>query len=209
MKTILELFNTILTADIDTSRKASREVRKLIYSSHNGQYSDILSIIKNAPEKYEKIEEDFRKNNFVMAISVIYFLHDREDHPDFLFPWIFNLLQHENGNIRFAAVRMLEHELGPLTYHIRLPNEKLNNRELSPEQADIILYNLFINLHILSTNLWKPSYKKFKYISSLPTGPFKSVQMILSQLDEYCDDNFMNRCTKAYTIRPTKATKTL
>jgi hypothetical protein len=30
MKTFFELFNTILTADKDTSRKASREVRRLL-----------------------------------------------------------------------------------------------------------------------------------------------------------------------------------
>lgn len=129
-----------------------------------------------------------------MAVSGMYFLHDREDRPDFLFPWIFNLLQHKDGNIRFAAVRMLENEIGPLTFHIRFPNEKLNKRELSTEQSDNILYGLFVNLNNLATHLWKPSYKRFKYISSLPTGPYKSVQMILSQLDEYCDDNFMNRC---------------
>ena len=194
MKTFFELFNAILTADKNTSRKASREVRKLLYSSHNSQYDEILSIIKNAPKEYIKIKEDFRKNNFVMAVSVMYFLHDKEDCPDFLFPWIFDLLQHKNGNIRFAAVRILEHELGPLTYHIRFPNEKSNNHELSPEQANNILYSLFINLHNLATHLWETSYKRFKYIFSLPTGPYKSVQMILAQLDEYCDDNFMSRC---------------
>lgn len=194
MKTFFELFNTILTADKNTSRKASCEVRKLLYSSHSGQYDAILSIIKNAPKEYIKIKEDFRKNNFVMAISVMYFLHDEKDCPDFLFSWIFDLLQHKNGNIRFAAVRMLEHEIGPLTYYIRFPNEKSNNRELSLEQADKILYSLFINLHNLATNLWKPSYKRYKYVSSLPTGPYKSVQMILSQLNEYCNTDFMNRC---------------
>ncbi len=43
MKTFTELFNAILTADKDTSRMAAREVRKLVYSSGEG-------------EKYECIE---------------------------------------------------------------------------------------------------------------------------------------------------------
>lgn len=198
MKTFSELFNAILIADKNTSRKAAREVRKLVYQSHNGQYDQILSIIKNSSKEYTKIKDDFRKNNFVMAISVMYFLHDMEKQPDFLFHWIFDLLQHDNGNIRFAAVRMLEHELGPLTYHIRFPNEKLTNRELSPMQADKILLGLYISLNNLASYLWKPSYKRFKYISSLPTGSYKSIQMILSQLKEDCGDDFINYCTKQF-----------
>lgn len=200
MKTFSELFSAILIADKNTSRKAAREVRKLVYQTHNKQHDEIVSIIKNSSKEYAKIKDDFRKNNFVMAISVMYFLHDMEKQPDFLFPWIFDLLQHDNGNIRFAAVRMLEHELGPLTYHIRFPDEKLTNRELSPTQANKIILGLYINLNNLASSLWKPSYKKFKYISSLPTGPYKSVRMILSQLKEDCGDDVINRCAKQFQL---------
>ena len=82
-----KLFNTILTAKKDDSRKAAREVRKFLYSSHSdGKYDDIKLIIENAPREYVNIREDWREENFVMAVSVLYFLHDRKSQPDFLFP---------------------------------------------------------------------------------------------------------------------------
>ena len=84
MRTFIELFNIILTADKEASCKAAREVRKLIYSSGEGEkYKDIASIIENSPAEYEKISENWRQENFVMAISVMYFLHNREKQPDF------------------------------------------------------------------------------------------------------------------------------
>lgn len=116
-KTFIQLFDIILTANKDDSRKAARAVRKLLYSSHGDQYDDIKSITENAPKEYINITEDWREENFVMAVSVLYFLHDRESQPDFLFSWLFYLLQLKNGNVRNAARRMMENELGPLTVH--------------------------------------------------------------------------------------------
>src|SRR3989344_6459591 len=183
MKTFIELFNTILTADEETSRQAAREIRKLVYSSRDGgKYKDIASIIENAPAEYIKITEDWRQENFVVAISVMYFLHNRENQPDFLFHWLFQLLQHENGNIRHSAVRMIKHELGPLTYYIRFPGKTSSLRELLPERADHILFGLRTNLNNLAVGSWKSSYKKFKYIDDLPSGTYKSVQLVLSIL---------------------------
>ena len=134
MTTFIKIFDTILTADKDTSRKAAREVRKFLYRSHSDRndYDDIKNIIDSAPGEYTEISEDWRQENFVIAVSVIYYLHDKESQPDFLFSWLFHLLWHKNGNIRHAAVRMIEHELGPLTYHLRCPGKKSSFHDFSP-----------------------------------------------------------------------------
>ncbi len=181
-------------------------MRKLVYASATGrdEYEDIKRLINSAPTEYAKIltSEGWRQENFVMSISVMYFLRDKESQPDFLFPWMFSLLQHENGYIRHAAVRMFENELGPLTYHIRFPGEKMAFRHeaLSPELADNILYQLFANLTTLLNVLWKPAYKRYKYIHSLPTGPYKSVQMIFGELSEDCGDKYMEQLEKTFDM---------
>ena len=68
MKTFRELFDTILSADDKQSRLAARKVRKFLYGSHGGQYKEIASIIENAPNEYAKITENFRQENFVIAV---------------------------------------------------------------------------------------------------------------------------------------------
>ena len=75
--TLLEAFNIILTANEEESRKTARQVRKLAYS-HNDKdkYSTIVSIIETAPQTYTDITEEFRQENFVKAISVLYFLRN-------------------------------------------------------------------------------------------------------------------------------------
>lgn len=187
MNSFSEIFYTILTGDEDASRKAARGIRKLVYSSH-GDYKELKALVNNAPTEYAKITDPFRQVNFVMAVSVMYFLHDKQNQPDFLFPWLFQLLQHDNGNVRHAAVRMIENELGPLTYHIRFPGEGRSRSDINPEQAGRILFGLQTNLNNLSQSSWKPAYDKYKYVNDLPSGTHKSVQLILGTLEEYCND---------------------
>lgn len=194
MKTFRELFTTILTGDKKSSRKAARAVRKVVYSAgDNKKYLTISSIITQASLEYAKIMENWRQENFVMAISVMYFLGNKRDKPDFLFLWLIKLLRHENGNIRYAAARMLEIEFGPLTYHIRCPGGKSSILMFSPQQADLIILELFSNLSNLLTEFWAPRYKKYKYISSLPNGVYKSVQLVLDRLKDLCGNEYFDR----------------
>lgn len=196
MNTTKECFDTILHGNKSDSRLAARKVRKLVYSSATSRdkYEDIKNLVKRAPGEYANIAEEWRQENFVVAVSVLYFLHDKEEQPDFFFPWLFQLLQHHNGVMRYSAVRMLSNEIGPLTVHIRIPGHKsIFGDGLKPEQADSILHSLFINLHELMGALWKPKYKKYKYIDSLPTSPYKSVQMVLAKLEELCGKEYIDR----------------
>lgn len=193
INTIKECFNTILRGNKSDSRLAARRVRKLLYGSQGGgdKFEDISNLINDAPSEYAKISEDWRQEDFVMTISVIYYLHGREEQPDFLFPWLFQLLQHPNGLIRYAAVRMLDNQLGPLTVHIRVPGHKSDR--LKPEQADSILYSLFSSLNGLLSVLWQPKHKRYKYIDSLPASPYKSVQMVLAEMEESCGQKYLDR----------------
>ncbi len=194
MNTIKTCFETILYGNKEKSRLAARMVRKILYkataSSDRSKYNEISSVLKSAIDTYSKIQEEWRQENFVTAISVIYFLHGREDQPDFLFTWLLSLLQHQNGYIRHAAVKMISFELGSLTFHIRFPSESEHSK-LKPEKADIILYSLFINLNKLTATLPIPT-GKYKYIESLPASAYKSVQMILADLEDLAGQEYMD-----------------
>lgn len=197
MLTIKQCFKEILQGDKEHSRAAARRVRKLVYARDDkSKYADIKQQINNAQKQYEKIEEDWRQENFVMAISVIYFLHDREADPDFIFPWLFELLEHGSGTIRYAAVRMIERELGPLTVHIRCPENKYGKRFVKPRQADIILLSMYTSLGHLAGEHLKPGYRRYKYISSLPSSPYKSIQMVLGRMDDDCGDGYLERLVR-------------
>ena len=192
-----ELFNVILNGNKEDSRKAARKVRKLLYHSphYDEKFKDIKSMVERAPERYLGILEDWRKENFVVAVSVLYYLHGgKKVSPDSLFPWLFDLLLHKNGNIRQSAVRMINTELGPLTFHIRCPEYKHSKSKI--EQFNTILLNLFISLNNLLDYLWEPKYKKYKYISSLPACPYKSVQMVLSEMEDSCGGKYMQHLKK-------------
>ena len=191
MKTIKDCFDVVLKGNKEESRLAAGKVRKTLYGRRKSknEYRYIKNMINSAPQEYEKITEDWRQEYFVRAISVIYFLHDMEAEIDFLFPWLFQLLQHDNGIIRYGAVKMIKHELGPLTVHIRFPERGLIfGKDLDPESVDQILYSLFVNLIQLILASHKEKYRRYKYIDSLPASKYKSAQMILVYMEELCGE---------------------
>ncbi|PIP28277.1 MAG: hypothetical protein COX29_01995 [Candidatus Moranbacteria bacterium CG23_combo_of_CG06-09_8_20_14_all_35_22] len=193
--TFKDLFDVILNGNKENSRKCAREVRKFLYSSNSdGKFDEIALITEHAPEEYFKIKEDWRGENFVIAVSVLYYLHGRENPPNFLFPWLLHLLQHKNGNIRHSAVRMLENELGPLTVHLRCPEYKQS--KIKSKQSDFILFNLYIALNNLLADLWEPRYKKYTYVASLTACPYKSIQMVMGKLEYDCGEECIKQFKK-------------
>jgi len=79
MNTIKECFDIILRSNKNDSYLASRKVRKLLYGSHCGNdFKEIKNIINSAPNEYAKIAEDWRQEYFIVALSVIYYLHDNK-----------------------------------------------------------------------------------------------------------------------------------
>lgn len=197
MQTFTDLFKIILEGDTESSRNASRSVRKFLYSSKSGRegFNEIKKIINTADQIYRSIKEEWRQENFVMAVSVMYFLHDREGEQDFLFPWLFYLIQHKNGNIRHATVRMFKNELGPLTVHIRCPDNNFSSNKILNEKRDRILFNMYDELIFLARKFHKPMYNKYKYIASIPTGQYKSIQLVLAELEFDCGKGYINKYT--------------
>ena len=195
MQTFTDLFKIILEGDIKSSRNAARGVRKFLYSAKSGkdEYIEIKEIVNHADKIYRNIKEEWRQENFVMAISVMYFLHDRENEQDFLFPWLFYLIQHNNGNIRQSAVRMFKNELGPLTVHIRCPENSFSSNKIINKECDQILFDMHEELQFLLSKFYKPIYKKYKYISSIPTGQYKSIQLVLVELVDDCGEKYTGK----------------
>ena len=194
MNTIKECFETILNGNKEKSRLAARRVRKLTYGAGDkDKFKTIQNIIKTAPETYAGISEDWRQENFVMTISVIYFLREETKYPDFIFPWLFQLLQHPNGYVRHSAVKMFTDEFGPLTVYVRIPNFKRDKEDrLGHKESEEILYHLFLNLDRLLDSLYEPRFKKYKYIDSLPPCPYKSVQMVFGEMEDLCGKEYMD-----------------
>lgn len=195
MQSFNDLFKIILEGDRQSSREAARSVRKLLYSSRNEKedFTEIKKIINSADRVYDNIKEDWRQVNFVMAVSVLYFLHDKESEQDFLFPWLFHLLQHDDGNIRQSAVRMFKNELGPLTVHIRCPENSYSSNKIINEKRDRILFDMYKVLNFLLYRFYKPLYKKYKYVSSIPSGQYKSIQLVLGELEIDCGKEYTKK----------------
>src|SRR3989338_11507785 len=113
MPTIKQIFDTILTGNKDKAKEAAGALRKNVFGGRKDEEEnfDFKSYIADAPKIYGEIKEEWRREYFVRAVSVIYFLHGFENQPDLLFPWFYQLLQNKNGIVRHSPVRMITNDL--------------------------------------------------------------------------------------------------
>lgn len=191
-----EIFAIILNAEKEESRVAARAVSKKLYntSMERDDFDEIHLILDNAVTEYAKIEEDWRKENYATAVSVLYYLNNHENDPDFLHAWLLELVEHKNGNIRNAGRRMFELELCMLTLHIRLPDRNISKKK--KDTCDKVLLQLFIDMNIMLKNYWLPKYEKYTYIHELPASPYKTAQMILEKMEMLCGKKYFAELTK-------------
>ena len=188
-KDIKECFNVILEGDKVASKKASRKAHKIISMMKRPDYDYLIEMVMDSPHQYMSISESWRQENFVMAISSTFFLVDEAQHGH-LFPWLFQLLQHDNGNIRYAAVRMFENCFGPMTYHIRFPDDPEQYKDYRIDST--LLKELFMSLNGLLSVYWDARYEQYEYINSLPSSQYKSIQMALVTLEDMCGEGFFD-----------------
>lgn len=195
-KTFTSLFDIILTAEKNESHEAASEVRKLLYKGNYDKktYREIYSIVEDAPNKYVKIIEEWREENFVRAISVMHFSYVWHKQPNILFPWLFFLLTHKNGNVRNSARRMIENSLAPLTTHLRGDFFKHTDKKI--KEFNSILFAIYYDLNLLLDSTWEPKYERYKYVDSLPTSPYKTVQMVLCAFKRICGKDFTKQVQK-------------
>jgi hypothetical protein len=206
IKTTKECFDIILKGNKKDSHVARLSLRKIVYSNYKtSEYKVIVRIVKDALRIYEKIDEEWRQENFIVALSTIYFLRDYKKYPpDHLFPLFLGLLQHSNGNIRYATVRMLRDEIIFLSIYLRLPEEEKKGDRQRKLEFDHILYWLYVGLIRLSDVIetWKKvDYEKYKYIDEIPSSSYKSVQMVIANMIEFCGEENIEAMNREMTLR--------
>lgn len=206
IKTIKDCFDVILKGDKKESGLARKKVRKIIYGSgSSGEYKHIKDIAGEALKTYEKIKESWRQENFIVALATIHFLRDYKKYPpDYLFPLLLALLQHSNGNIRYAAVRMLREEIAPLTLYLRFPEEENKKNREEKLEFDSILYWLYVGLIRLSDSarsVSKINYSKYKYIEDMPSSVYKSIQLVFADMIEMCGEDNIHAMRRSMVMR--------
>jgi hypothetical protein len=181
--TIKEAIEIILHGNELEAKKVSKTMRKLVYFGDSGKYEEIKEVIEDVLKVYPTIQEEWRREIYISAISIMYFLHDKYDKkPDYFFPLLLSLLENPNGTIRYCAYKMLVHDLGPLTVHLRIPDYEKS--ELDKYIAISILSKLHKDLMILHDKYFDKKYKKYKYVQDLPASTYKTVEMALYELDD-------------------------
>lgn len=68
-----------------------------------------------------------------------------------------------------------------------------NHCRAKSAQSDCILLNLYVTFNNLLAALCKSEYKKYKYVHDIPTGAYKTIQMVFCTMKDSCGKEYMKQ----------------
>lgn len=167
------------------SREEAREAQKSIGRYwHNSGFKDrekikkAFSIFLDEIKMFEKIKDIDHKAYFISVLKWP-ILSLGEEYFEQWEEFILKQIQNESGKIRQAIIRAAEYLMLDIAYDLT-SSPKLNQKEKERNEKNKDRFcNFARKIELLLEKYDEPRFSKYKKISAIPTGIFKSLQILI------------------------------
>jgi hypothetical protein len=207
LKTLIATIKTGTPTEVKT---AQRRVESLWNKACRDDESRLkFSVFLDEARNFDQIPDMEHQAYFINTLKWPLYFSQPETFPawtELLLSWVV----HSEGKIRIAAVKA-SHYLGvSMISSFDEPCRSLN-RQIPPETQELArnYFCIFaLRTDQLITKYHEPRFDKYKYISSLPAGVYKSLQQLLHDSLLTCDrfekiyDDFLARANSRSPLPP-------
>jgi len=210
-KLLIELIKDIKTGTAfevkDAQKQLEKYWRKFDYEFHNKRNNE-FSIYIDELNYFDQIEDDDHKAYFINSLKWVIMATD-DNHFEKWVDFFILQIQNPSGKVRQAVLNAVDWLIIAIALDIKwLPN---SDHKIKSEQERQIRINkkrfghFTFRIEELIDKYHEPKYNRYKYISSMPAGIYKSLQKMLmehllrSELYEneyksYLNNNFPISC---------------
>jgi len=188
---IKNLIHTIQTASPAEVKIAQKQVEKFwheFYIPHRAEGRAAFGAFLEELDTFIQIKDVAHQCYFLHTLKWPLMSTGEENFEawaDFLLPNI----DHPAGHIRQATIHAIEYLVTDLRMDLKFDRTRVDNENL--EKAEYIKIvqknrarfgNFVMEIEALIDHYYQPKFKKHKYVSSLPPGPYKSLQMLITEI---------------------------
>ncbi|MCD6284269.1 hypothetical protein J7J12_03415 [bacterium] len=183
LKNLIEIIKTGSPQEV---KGAQKKVEKFWYEVNIPKREEgkkDFSIFLEEIKRFDEIQDIDHQAYFINTLKWP-FLAIGEEYFEQWAEFILKYIQHPSGKIRRAIVRVTDY----LIIDIRLDLKLDFKEKISPEEKEKIEKNKnrfgsFVErVEKLLEKYWQPKFNRYKYISSLPVGVYKSLQQLLNEV---------------------------
>jgi len=187
LKNLIEIIKTGSPADVKLAQKQVEKFWHDYYIEHRQEGQLAFEVFLEELKTFEQIKDIDHQSYFInvlkwplWAIGEEHF----EEWADFLLANV----QHPSGKIRQAVVRATEYLIHDLRLDLEYDFEIIRSQGLKFEECKKIVENnkarfgnFVMTVEDLIDRSFEPRFKKYKYISSLPIGVYKSLNNLMAE----------------------------
>lgn len=186
LKSLIITIKTGATAEVKAAQKRVESIWNKSCREDEARLK--FAVFLEEARDFEKICDVQHQACFINTLKWAFCFAPPETFPiwtDLLLSWVV----HPEGKIRMAAVRAAQYLGVSMVSSFDEPCRNPNRQE-SPETREFArnCFCIFaLRTDQLITQYHKPAFNKYKYISSLPAGVYKSLQQLLHESLLTCD----------------------
>lgn len=188
MKTHLKNLIQIITTDSPAEVKlAQKQVEKFwhdFYIPHREEGRLAFAVFWEEIENFEQIKDAEHQAYFINTLKWPLYAAGEENF-EFIAEFFLKYIQHPSGKIRQAIIRAADYLIYGLIldagrYHRDLVKPGVNLQELVAR--DKRRFGILVMIaERLAEKYFEPKFKRYKYISSLPAGVYKSLEIFIAE----------------------------
>ncbi len=182
---IKNLIQIIKTGAPDEVKVAQKQVKKFyddVYIPQRETGKRAFRIFLEEIKTFEQIKDANHQAYFINTLKWPLYAIGYENFDVFA-KFFLRYIQHPSGKIRQAIIKAVDYLIFDLTLGIdgNYYHEEKSKEEIKKiADRDKIRFGLFVTIiERLEEKYYEPKFKRYKYISSLPVGVYKSLQILI------------------------------
>lgn len=184
IKNLIQIIRTGMPAEVKVAQKQVKKFWHDVYIPQREIGRQAFRVFLDEIKTFEQIKDADHQAYFINTLKWPLYAIGYENFDVFA-RFFLRYIQHPSGKVRQAIIRAVDYLIFDLTLDM---NRNYQHKGKSKEALKKIIardrmrFGLFvITTERLEEEYYEPKFKRYKYISSLPAGVYKSLQILMME----------------------------
>ena len=181
------LISVITTKDRASVKQAQKEVERFwhnFYIPHREKGRQAFLVFLEEMKRFDKIQDIDHQTYFINTLKWPFWVIGEEYFEEWA-DFILKYIQHPSGKIRQAIIKAADYLVIDITAdlrHINQNDKKITRAELERIERNKSRFCIFVaSVEELLGKYEEPRFRPYKYVRSMPSSVYKSLQMLITE----------------------------
>jgi hypothetical protein len=182
LKPFVEIVKTGSRGEVKRAKKEIESYWHNVYIKQRERGREAFRIFFDEIEGFDEIEDADHQADFVSVLKWSFWAIGKE-YFDRWVDFVMKCIQHDSGKVRMQTIHSADILMLSLFRDSRSGGSESDKFERMAKTIDLIRFGLWVySVNQLLMVYHEPKFKRYKYVSSLPVGVYKSLQKFVNEV---------------------------